>query len=465
MKTAVASIIFAIGIAGLFFLDRGKKSRVSRALWIPTAWLFITFSRPASQWLGLRPEAGAATVYIEGSPVDRAVYAVLEALALIVVISRGRRSGLILRRHWVLGLFFLYAALSMSWSDYPFITLKHWIKGIGDVVMVLVVLTEPSVVDAIRRLLTRLGFVLIPLSVLFIKYYPSLGRRITLSWTSEATGVTTQKNGLGQICTILGLGLLWRFRAVYNNRGHPKRLRRLLALSAVLSMVVWLLSMCNSMTSICALSIGGGVMLLSGRTAFSRRPARLHVVIAITLGVVVYALFFQSSGMLLQGLGRSPTLTGRTEIWKTVLSIPNNRLVGAGYETFWMGPRLAELWERAGFDVNEAHNGYIELLLNLGWIGVALLGILIATGYRNAIAAYRHNADVGPLCLAFLLAALIASLTEAAFRMLAPPWTALLLAITVTPAQPTATRSPDPLGTSLPSRAQEASDASAKHRK
>ncbi len=45
----------------------------------------------------------------------------------------------------MIGLFFLYAALSMAWSDYPFVTLKHWIKGIGDVMMVLIVLTEPNI--------------------------------------------------------------------------------------------------------------------------------------------------------------------------------------------------------------------------------------------------------------------------------------------------------------------------------
>ena len=60
--------------------------------------------------------------------------------------------------------------------------------------MVLIILTEPDPMGVLKRLITRLGFILFPLSVLFGKYYPHLGRRLTNSWTEEITGVTTQKN-------------------------------------------------------------------------------------------------------------------------------------------------------------------------------------------------------------------------------------------------------------------------------
>src|SRR5205807_163653 len=109
-----------------------------------------------------------------------------------------------------------------------------------------------------------------------------------------------------------------------------------------------------------------------------RRPALVHLLIAVLLSCTIYALFFQSSGDLIQSLGRNPTLTGRTDIWQFVLSIPNSRLVGAGYESFWLGTRLQMGWNAfANFRLQEAHNGYIELFLNLGWIGEILLAGLI----------------------------------------------------------------------------------------
>jgi O-antigen ligase len=429
MPPPLASTIFAIGIAGLFFFGRDKQVRVSKALWIPTLWLFFCLSRAASQWLGMSPPADLATAYLEGSPVDVALYIGLEVAALIVVIGRGRRVGSILLQNWPIWLFFSYAALSITWSDYPLVTLKHWIKGIGDLMMILIVLTEQNVPDAIKRLYTRLGFVLVPLSVLFIKYYPDLGRFLNLSWRMEPVGVATQKNGLGELCDYLGLALLWCFRSAYNDREDPNRRRRLLALGAVLAMIVWLLWLCNSLTSICGLTMASTVMLLSMRPTFRRRPALVHLLLVVLLSATIYALFFQSSGDLIQSLGRNPTLTGRTDIWKFVLSIPNSRLVGAGYESFWLGTRLKKGWDAfPNFHLQEAHNGYIELFLNLGWIGEILLAGLITTGYANMIAAYRRNPEVNSFRMAFLLAAVINGLTEAAFRMMGPPWIALLMA-------------------------------------
>jgi exopolysaccharide production protein ExoQ len=435
MSPQLATFLFTLGIAGLFYFDRDKTARVSTALWIPTFWLFFCLSRSVSFWLGTgSPTGDVSSAYIEGSPVDRAIFVALEIAALIVVIGRGRRVRSILAKNWPITLFFSFAALSMTWSDYPFVTLKHWIKGIGDLMMMLIVLSEENVTDSIRRLFTRLGFVLVPLSVLFIKYYPQLGRVLNLSWEMEPVGVATQKNGLGELCDFLGLALIWRFRSVYNDRENPNRKRRLIALGTVLGMVFWLLYTCNSMTSICALSMATTIMLLSTRPFFRRKPAFVHVIVLTLLSVTVYALFFESSGSLVSGLGRNPTLTGRTDIWHAALSVRNSALVGAGYESFWLGSRLQEMWDAIpGLRVNEAHNGYVEIVLSLGYFGAFLLGLLILTGYRNVIAEYRRDPELASLRMAFLFAAVTNALTEAAFRMMGPPWIAFLLAIIAVP--------------------------------
>ena len=433
MPPEIASIVFALGIPGLFWLDRDPEARITKALWIPTVWVMLCSSRPVSMWLGMAPQ-GASNGYLEGSPIDRAVFMVLVAAGLAVVVARRGQVGRILRKNWLILLFFSYAAFSICWSDEPFVTFKHWIKGVGDVLMILIVLTEPNTMDAIKRLVTRAGYVLLPLSVLYMKYYPDMGRLLTRSWTEEWIGVTGQKNTLGEICTVFGLGLLWRFRGVYNNRQDPKRRRQLVALGTVLGMVIWLLWMCNSMTSISALVLASGVMLLSTRPTFRRKPALMHVLVITALSVPAYALFLQSSGTLVGNLGRDPSLTGRTQIWDVVLSVPVSRLVGAGYETFWVGSRLQQVWGTAGMmTINEAHNGYIEMLVNLGWIGVALLGALIATGYRNAFGAYRRDSDIGSLRTAYFLGTVITSFTEAAFRMMDPTWIFFLLATIALP--------------------------------
>jgi exopolysaccharide production protein ExoQ len=432
LSPVIASTICAIGIVGLFYLDRGDRTRVSNALWIPTAWLFFCMSRSLSRWLGAQPAIGDAGAYLDGSPTDRALFMLLEFVAMVVVIARWRRVSPILRRNWAIGLFFLYAGLSISWSDYQLVSFKHWIKAIGDVMMVLIILTEPSVTGAFKRVVTRLGFVLLPLSILFIRYYPELGRRVTNSWTLEPTGVCDQKNSLGILCYIIGLGLLWRFRSSYNDREDPSRRRRLLALGIVLAMAVWLLHTCNSLTSICALSMASIAMLLSNLRVFRRIPALAHCLILVTLGISVYALFFQSSGALVEDLGRDRTLSGRSTGWLIILAIPHNHLVGAGYESFWLGSRLQMVWDAfPGMKIGQAHNGYIEIALNLGWVGVAMLALLIVTGYRNVIDAYRLDPDIGGLRISYFIAVLTNGLTEGIFKMMTPPWIFFLLATAI----------------------------------
>ena len=78
--------------------------------------------------------------------------------------------------------------------------------------------------------------------------------------------------------------------------------------------------------------------------------------------------------------------------------------------------------------VNEAHNGYLEMYLNLGWVGVALLAAILVTAYKRAVAAFRWNPEIGALMLAFVAGAVVYSGTEAGFRMLNPIWICLLLA-------------------------------------
>ena len=73
-------------------------------------------------------------------------------------------------------IFFLYEGISILWSDFPFVAFRRWIKASGDFVMVFVLATDPVPVRAITTAIKRSGYILIPLSLLFCKYYPELGR-------------------------------------------------------------------------------------------------------------------------------------------------------------------------------------------------------------------------------------------------------------------------------------------------
>ena len=428
----VVTSIYAIVIVGLFHLDRHEDSRVSKALWIPAVWLFLISSRAVSVWLGIAPNfkrvdlTNAAVG--EGSPIDMWVYTFLLVAALAVLVARSGRVGPLLRKNVLILFFFSFCAVSIVWSDFPFVASKRFIKAIGDLGIVLIILTESDPSAALKRLVTRLGFLLFPLSVLFVELYPGIGQRLTESWTLEPTGVAIQKNELGLDCMMYGVFFLWMTVSVYRERDDPSRRRRLLAYGTIVMMIIWLLSQCMSMTSIMGLVSAGGVMWLASRP--SRKPAAVHLLVLAVLGMAVTAVFFDPGGGMVEALGKDPTIHGRTEIWSLVLGLHTNPWVGTGFESFWLGPRLEQMWAAMpNFHMNEAHNGYLEVYLNLGWVGISFIALLLVTGYKRVISGIRRNPERGSLLLGFLLCTLFYSFTEAAFRLMSPAWVFLLLVV------------------------------------
>src|SRR5438132_252859 len=441
MPQGVATVVYGLFILALFLLDRDRKSRVSPALWIPVAWVLLAGSRMVSDWLEPARVITSPDQYLEGSPLDRLVLTGLLAAGLMVLLARGRRAGTFLRANGPILLFFLYGAVSVLWSDYPDVALKRWTKALGDIVMVLVVLTDPDPSAAVKRLLAWSGFLLVPLSVLLIKYYPELGQGYNpWTWGAYYTGVATGKNGLGLVCLVFGLGSLWRFLEVLHSGERPLITGPLIAHGVVLMMVLWLFGKADSATSLGCFLIGGsliGVMTLPG---LARERTAVHLLVVGIVSLCLFGLFLDSDVGLVQAMGRDTTLTGRTALWDQLLRMPVDSLFGAGFETFWLGGRLEKFWRAYWWHPNQAHNGYIEVFLNLGWIGVALLGFVMAWGYRNVVGSLHRSPELGKLRLAYFVVAVLYNLTEAAFKVMHPVWTTFLLAII---AEPDATRRED----------------------
>jgi len=423
--------VYCAWIIALFVLDRERNARPSKALWIALAWLLINGSRPVSQWLQIGPPViHSPDSYLDGSPFDAAVFGLLLGAGAIVLIGRGQRAITILRANLPVVWFFCYCALSTLWSDYTLVASKRWIKATGDVVMVLLVLTDSRPLLALKHLLTRAAFVLLPLSVLLIKYYPEMARGYNpWTWLPAYTGVTTGKNQLGMICLVFGLVCLWRFWAVWQELKGWERTRRLVAYGSVIASAIWLLWTCDSMTSTSCLILAGCVMSVVTFTKLARKPLMIHLLVVLVVAISVAALFLDTGGAALQAMGRDSSLTGRTGIWVVVLGIVRHPWIGTGFESFWLGDRLTTVWVTYGnLHIQEAHNGYLEIYLNLGWIGVAFLAVLIASGYRNVMLALRREPEMGRLRLGLFVAAVLYSLTEAGFRMLSPIWFVFLLA-------------------------------------
>lgn len=411
-------------------MDRKKKDGVSNAIWIPFIWMFLAGSRYVSQWLNLGSPVTSpyVDVYLEGNPVNAASFFILIGAGFIVLLRRRLNWGEIFKNnHWI-WLFFLFGAISILWSDYPFVSYKRWIKALGNVIMVLVILTEKRPYEAIGVILRRLAFLMLPISVLFIKYYPDLGRAYHRGMPMF-TGVAGQKNGLGAICLISGIYFFWnlllnRWRGIESGRQLHFSIYLI-----ILPMIAWLLYMANSATSMACMVVAVCLLLISRLPAMALKPRRiLGFGIACIAFFGVLELFLDPTATVITLLGRQATLTTRVPMWEELLAMAKNPIVGFGYESFWLGERLHVLQEAYG-RIHQAHNGYLEMYLNLGFIGLFFLLGGILSGLRKVS---RHLAVDYPTAifrLCFIVVISLYNWTEATFFGVSEIWVLFLLGV------------------------------------
>jgi len=176
-------------------------------------------------------------------------------------------------------------------------------------------------------------------------------------------------------------------------------------------------------------------MLLTTRRAIRNRPGRVNALCLVIVLAGGLAMLFGGGSVVSNALGRGDGLSGRTDIWTAVLGAAGSPVIGTGFESFWISPNAERVrhtllvlgwWEPGG--LNEAHNGYLEVYLNLGWIGLFLIALILVWSYWRAGEAFRSNPEIGSLMLAYIATSTFYSLTEAGFRMLTQSWIFLLLA-------------------------------------
>jgi len=427
--TANTALILSIAVILLVLkLDARRQSTVSYALWIPVIWMIYSASRPLSFWLsGGTPET--TEMYMEGNPLDRNVLSVLTIMGIYVLLRRHIRWRSVLKTNVLIFLWFSYCGISILWADFPMVSLKRLIKEIGLLLSVLIVLTEAEPIEAVKTLMKRFSYLLISLSIFLIMYFPKLG--MTYSPYTGAigyAGVSYDKNNLGRICLIAGFFLFCNLIAMRhtNTKGNDKE--RTFIQFVIFIMTVWLLIITNSATSTGAFVIGILIFVVLGRRVVINNMEYLGTIMIISFIVgLILELSLDAISFFIISHGRDMTLSRRTLLWKDLLAFPTNPLIGVGYRSFWLGDRLTILWEKYTWTPNESHNGYLNVYLELGYVGLCLLGGVIYSGYRKIKKELAFNFDYGRFCMGIFIISLLYNITEDAIGKTTLVWFVFLL--------------------------------------
>jgi hypothetical protein len=165
------------------------------------------------------------------------------------------------------------------------------------------------------------------------------------------------------------------------------------------------------------LVLTGGLALAALRRAGA---VRLVTVSALLMAcILIGAVLTIAPEAPLEVLGKDPTLTGRTDIWTSLLRAVDERpLQGYGYAAFW-ADKLGPAWfvrRDIGWVATTAHNGWLDLLLQLGWTGVALFGAHLAlSAFAAGLRLFSGPEGLWVLLSTGLL--LLSSLSESTFLL------------------------------------------------
>jgi O-antigen ligase len=421
------ALILTLGLSGfLVWQDSRKEPKVSAAMWIPVLWIFFISSMFVTQWLGVLGIMGGGgdAAMEDGSPLDAAFFLLLIVAGIVVLARRNFSVSTFAQNNVWLAVFLVYCFLAVTWSDFPFVAFKRWIKTLGHPVMALLILTESHPKEAVKRVLARAAALTIPLSICFIKYFPDLGRGYD-NWTGEAfnKGITLNKNELGYSCLIYGATYFWNVLTARRILSWKARWHDYFLSGVMIFLICWLFVNSDSATSRSCTAIAVAIMLASGTPLVPKKYLGTFTVVILGTAWGAETFFHIYEQVVVGVLGRNPTLTDRTEVWGDVLAMKINPILGAGFESFWLGPRLEAMWAKWWWHPTQAHNGYIETYLNLGVVGLFLLaGVLIST-FRKSQNEMLRDLDFGRFRLAFLFAILFYNYTEAAFKGVHFVWT------------------------------------------
>lgn len=426
MSPSNALLVCVFFILILLILDRRFGSRVSCGLWVPTIWMMYGGSRSIYSWLNPEPIRGAEIDYISGNPIDRTFLLLLIACGLFILSRRKIDVAEVLRRNSWIFVLFIYMGVSILWSDFMFVSFKRWIRAIGDIVMVMIVLSEDNPSEAIEELFRRSAYILIPISVVLIKYFRDIGVAFDDLGNEMWVGVTTHKNCLGYLACFSGFYFSW---AIMN-----ARLRKIVVIDILfLLMSIWLLTAPGSSGKISTTSVIiyiCGVGLVLALKIIKKNPRQIGKFIFLSLLITCcLELSFGLIEIIVGASQRDMTFTGRRDLWKVLLEIGSRHpFLGVGYGNFWIGRSPHNLWDEFIWRPTTAHNGYIDVYLQLGLVGVFLLILVILLGYRNIVKTLLSNFDFGRFEITLLFMIVLYNMSESSVvRGGDLPWVILLL--------------------------------------
>jgi O-antigen ligase len=356
-----------------------------------------------------------------GGAISRMLWLGLLALGGGIILWRAGLAWLLARSvNPFLILFVALAVASIAWSIDPALSGRRLVR-MGTIVLVCAAFVLMSwharrFQAVVRPILT----IMLLGSIVFGLIFPALAihQETSAELIGAWRGLANHKNGLGALS---GFALIFWFHAWLT------REVRLLPALAGGAIAATCLVLSRSTTSLAATVFVMVFLVMLLRAAHGLRPYVPYLVAMLVAALLIYSLailnLIPGQGTILGPFaaltGKDTSLTGRREIW-AVLSehISNNPFFGTGYGAYWTAEPVvgadsyAFVLRMGSFYPGSAHNGYLDIVNDLGLAGLVLLIAYIIMHVRQSLQLLGIDRHQGALYLALFFQQAVTNLSE-----------------------------------------------------
>lgn len=304
-----------------------------------------------------------------------------------------------LSNKWALGLIFI-TSISFLWSYNPSVTIDSiWKEFIPMFLLSLYIASRFTLEQQFRIVLWVLVIVFLE-SVALAIAMPGVGRHTEGPFVGSWKGVFAQKNQFGAHATMTLIALY-----MLANYAKEKQRWALILLGGCFAAIL----VSSSVTALTLSFVGVMLTIFYRRFSWLGKRSVLLGTLFVLFSVSFFYILFSNWVDILDYFDRDPTLSTRTLIWHLVISskIPDSPYLGYGRGVFWDSPGLTTGFESFAYHVPpHAHNGFLDLILDVGFIGFLFFCVTwFVTYVRSARLAYdrKEAAYLWPLLFLSML--------------------------------------------------------------
>jgi len=298
------------------------------------------------------------------------------SIVMWLIISNWREVLTLLMRFKALTLLGSLAILSTLWSQDP---MRSAVNGTFFLIGTLFAyaLVSRFRPEQIMNVTCMTGYIVALLGLFLVIAFPQFGITHNLRDAGEWRGIFLDKSAAGKALTFMLSPVI----AFWSMRFSFRRI-----FYAIL-MALMIFETHSATARLVLVAYSAFVVVVAVARRLGLRLSLAALLPAGLVGIPFASIAIANLPDVLRSLGRDPTLTGRTVIWNLVmLSILKRPMLGYGYYAFWLELRgeSGRIIEALNWTFGYAHNGILEIALQLGFVGVLLFAVTLFQALRNA---------------------------------------------------------------------------------